>query len=175
MLDLAQDTCHVLQQSFWDIVPVTIVSFIVTFVARVVSFLDLGWLTHCFAIFFILVCRFFRAGIEIHEDVVQHCKDSIARWKHHHPPAQAIHHIDIIHGNALNIAVNKGEALLGFDRIYIGAAVDGSALPRLKKLLKPGGILVGPGRIHIFVDNSQKHMADVFSLTTHYCLVLTLG
>lgn len=121
------------------------------------------------------VCRFFRAGIEIHEDVVQHCKDSIARWKHHHPPAQAIHHIDIIHGNALNIAVNKGEALLGFDRIYIGAAVDGSALPRLKKLLKPGGILVGPGRINIFVDNSQKHMADVFSLTTHYCLVLTLG
>ena len=133
MLDLAQDICPVLQQSFWDIVPVTIVSFIVTFVARVVSFLDLGWLTHCFAIFFILVCRFFRAGIEIHEDVVQHCKDSIARWKHHHPPAQAIHHIDIIHGNALNIAVNKGEALLGFDRIYIGAAVDGSALPRLKK------------------------------------------
>ena len=58
MLDLAQDTCHVLQQSFWDIVPVTTVRFIVTFVARVVSFLDLGWLTHCFAIFFVLFADF---------------------------------------------------------------------------------------------------------------------
>ena len=84
-------------------------------------------------------------GVEIHEDVVQHCKESIARWKQHYPPAQTIHHIDVIHGNALNIATDKGEALLGFDRIYIGAAVDSSVLPRLKKLLKPGGVLVGPG------------------------------
>ena len=84
-------------------------------------------------------------GVEIQEDVVQHCKESIARWKQSYPPARAINHFEIIHGNALNIATNKGEALLGFDRIYIGAAVDGSVLPRLKKLLKPGGILVGPG------------------------------
>ena len=89
--------------------------------------------------------------MEIHEDVVQHCKESIARWKQHYPPAQAIHHIDVIHGNALNIAADKGEALLGFDRIYIGAAVDSSVLPRLKKLLKPGGVLVGPGETQLLI------------------------
>lgn len=85
-------------------------------------------------------------GVEIHEDVAQHCKESIARWKEHHAPARAIHHMDIIHGNALQIAADEGEASLGFDRIYIGAAVDGIVLFRLKKLLKPGGILVGPGK-----------------------------
>jgi protein-L-isoaspartate O-methyltransferase len=85
-------------------------------------------------------------GVEIHADVAQHCKESIARWKEHHAPARAIHHIDIIHGNALHIAADEGEASLGFDRIYIGAAVDGIVLSRLKNLLKPGGILVGPGK-----------------------------
>jgi protein-L-isoaspartate O-methyltransferase len=85
-------------------------------------------------------------GVEIHADVAQHCKESIARWKEHNAPARAIHHIDIIHGNALQIAADEGEASLGFDRIYIGAAVDSIVLSRLKKLLKPGGILVGPGK-----------------------------
>jgi hypothetical protein len=33
---------------------------------------------------------------------------------------------------------------LGFDRIYIGAAIELYQLAMFKKLLKPGGILVGP-------------------------------
>ncbi len=37
-----------------------------------------------------------------------------------------------------------GECALGFDRIYIGADIDCLQLPMFKRLLKPGGILVGP-------------------------------
>lgn len=33
---------------------------------------------------------------------------------------------------------------MGFDRIYIGAAIGIEDLPKFRKLLKPGGILVGP-------------------------------
>jgi hypothetical protein len=34
---------------------------------------------------------------------------------------------------------------VGFDRIYIGAAVDRDEFGKIVKLLSPGGILVGPG------------------------------
>lgn len=88
-------------------------------------------------------------GIEIHEDVVQHCKESIASWKIAYPPARRIHHIDIIRGNALEVDTEKGECALGFDRIYIGAAIEKHQLQQFKKLLKPGGILVGPGKFSI--------------------------
>jgi protein-L-isoaspartate O-methyltransferase len=90
-------------------------------------------------------------GVEIHADVVEHCKESIERWKQSYPPARKIRHLDIIHGNASQIVSDKGEALLGFDRIYIGASVDESTFPRLKNLLKPGGILVGPGKRYLFL------------------------
>ena len=33
---------------------------------------------------------------------------------------------------------------MGFDRIYIGAAIEDYQLPMFKGLLKPGGILIGP-------------------------------
>jgi len=38
----------------------------------------------------------------------------------------------------------RGEGVVGFDRIYIGAAVDRDDLENITKLLTPGGILVGP-------------------------------
>lgn len=53
--------------------------------------------------------------------------------------------IQIIKGNGLNILKTKGESVVGFDRIYIGAAVDKEDLAKITKLLSPGGILVGPG------------------------------
>jgi len=53
--------------------------------------------------------------------------------------------IQIIKGNGLNILQTKGESIVGFDRIYIGAAVDKEDLANITKLLSPGGILVGPG------------------------------
>ena len=66
--------------------------------------------------------------------------------------------IEWVHGNALNINPNKGEAIVGFDRIYIGASVDKEHLPKLTCLLRPGGILVGPGKlsfcgIHVSTSN----------------------
>mmetsp|Transcript_19877 Transcript_19877/g.29871 ORF Transcript_19877/g.29871 Transcript_19877/m.29871 type:complete len:497 (+) Transcript_19877:124-1614(+) len=85
-------------------------------------------------------------GVEIHKDVVQHSLNAISEWK---ADADAdadaeIPCIDMIHGNALNISMQEGEALIGFDRIYVGAAVDPSDLTKFTSLLKPGGVLVGP-------------------------------
>ena len=96
------------------------------------------------------------AGVELHDDVIEHCKASIARWKAHSVKAQddtsTFHFSDgtaadiqIIKGNGLNILKTKGEGVVGFDRIYIGAAVDKENLKEITKLLSPGGILVGPG------------------------------
>lgn len=78
---------------------------------------------------------------------MQHCRESIERWKQRHPPAREIQHLEIIRGNALQIAADQGEALLGFDRIYVGAAIDKSGLAQMKRLLKPGGVLVAPGKL----------------------------
>lgn len=78
--------------------------------------------------------------------MVKHCKEAIDDWQESFPTSWEMRHIDIIRGNALEIHSNKGECGLGFDRIYIGAAIDRESLPSFKKLLKPGGILVGPGK-----------------------------
>lgn len=93
-------------------------------------------------------------GVELHDDVIHHCKASIAKWKSNvveeNGPISTIHFMDntadikIIKGNGLNIIESKGESVAGFDRIYIGAAVDKQALANITKLLSPGGILVGP-------------------------------
>jgi len=81
--------------------------------------------------------------VEIHEDVISHSREAIAAWKKC-PASQGISNIDFIHGNALALNTNKGECALGFDRIYIGAAIEKLNLPMFKKMLKPGGVLVGP-------------------------------
>ena len=87
-------------------------------------------------------------GIEIYPEVVHHCNASINDWKkserfkRNHP--QHFAHLEIVHGNALNVCTSSGESIVGFDRIYIGASVDKSNLPKITKLLSPGGILVGP-------------------------------
>jgi protein-L-isoaspartate O-methyltransferase len=93
-------------------------------------------------------------GVELHADVIEHCKSSIAKWKTNVVDEQGdnstIHFmtdtadIQIIKGNGLDIINSKGESVVGFDRIYIGAAVDKDALANISKLLSPGGILVGP-------------------------------
>jgi protein-L-isoaspartate O-methyltransferase len=83
--------------------------------------------------------------VEIHEDVIRHSKEAIANWKENNPNARGTPNIKIIHGNALELNTHKGECVLGFDRIYIGAAIHKFNLHMFKKMLKPGGILVGPG------------------------------
>ena len=84
--------------------------------------------------------------VEIHEDVIRHSKKAIEVWKKTHSSKQTTHNIDFIHGNALELNPNEGECALGFDRIYIGAAIHKLNLNMFKKMLKPGGILVGPGK-----------------------------
>ena len=101
-------------------------------------------------------------GVEIHEDVIQHCQESIKNWKNaraksacgkrqagsmtSNPEKFCPPHIEILHGNGLNISSTSGESVVGFDRIYIGASVDSIDVMELKQLLSPGGILVGPGK-----------------------------
>jgi hypothetical protein len=94
-------------------------------------------------------------GVELHEEVIQHCKLSIAKWKpnavEEDGPTSIIRFMDktpniqVVQGNGLNILQDKGESVVGFDRIYIGAAVDRDEFGKIVKLLSPGGILVGPG------------------------------
>ena len=86
------------------------------------------------------------SGIEIQDDVVEHSKAAIATWKSNSSVGSGPFSIDIIRGNALHISLEEGECVLGFDRIYIGASIQDEDLPRFKQLLKPGGILVGPGK-----------------------------
>ncbi|KAL7534664.1 hypothetical protein ACHAXR_006022 [Thalassiosira sp. AJA248-18] len=93
-------------------------------------------------------------GVELHDDVIEHCKASIDKWKtntvEERDGISTFHFMDstadiqIIKGNGLNILKTKGESVVGFDRIYIGAAVDKEDLANITKLLSPGGILVGP-------------------------------
>lgn len=103
-------------------------------------------------------------GVELHDDVIEHCKTSIAKWKTNAVEEQGnvstFHFMDttpniqIVKGNGLNIVSDKGESVVGFDRIYIGAAVDKGAFKSIVKLLSPGGILVGPGESFACVTNT---------------------
>lgn len=86
-------------------------------------------------------------GIELYADVVEHCQEAIMAWKATRPNTSALAHIDILHGNGLQIDSRQGESNVGLDRIYIGAAVERRELNQLVALLKPGGILVGPGAL----------------------------
>lgn len=99
-------------------------------------------------------------GIEIHADAIEHCKQAITNWKRESSAAQRMQQIEIIHGNALNLDIAVGECALGFDRIYIGASIEVHQLPMFKKILKPGGILVGP------VDGD---LVKIIRLPSHEC------
>lgn len=93
-------------------------------------------------------------GVELHDDVIQHSKASIAKWRtnmiEEKDGVSTIHFLDdtadmqIVKGNGLSILKTRGESVVGFDRIYIGAAVDKEDLDVIIKLLSPGGVLVGP-------------------------------
>ena len=82
--------------------------------------------------------------VEIFEDVLKHSRKAIGAWKEQLSSNKSSN-IELIHGNALKLNTNKGECALGFDRIYVGAAIDKLDLNMFKKMLKPGGVLVGPG------------------------------
>jgi len=111
----------------------------------------------------ILGPRSLNVGVDIYEDVVQHCRNSINGWKSakmtacgkrrasgtmafnsHRDSVSSIPPIEIIHGNGLEISSCVGESVVGFDRIYIGASIEKADLPNIKSLLCPGGMIVGP-------------------------------
>ena len=119
-----------------------------------------------------------QTGVELHEDVIEHCKASITKWKantvEERDTISVIHFLDatadiqIIKGNGLNILKTKGESVVGFDRIYIGAAVDKDDLANITKLLSPGGILVGPGRFMWFIVDRVDYGNRSHDKTTHF-------
>ena len=85
-------------------------------------------------------------AVDIHEDVLEHARQSIGEWKESRLDEDSLGQIQLLHGNGLCINTDHGEGAVGLDRIYIGAAVAKKYLVQLVQLLKPGGILVGPGQ-----------------------------
>lgn len=85
-------------------------------------------------------------GVEINRATVDHCLASMDRWKAAHRERIDLPHIEFIHGNGLQIDAAIGESLIGYDRIYVGAAVERASLNQLALLLRMGGILVAPGK-----------------------------
>lgn len=83
-------------------------------------------------------------GVEINSSVLEHCHASMGRWKADQDVELA--HMEFFHGNGLHIDASIGESLIGYDRIYVGAAVESSCVKQLASLLRLGGILVAPGK-----------------------------
>lgn len=85
-------------------------------------------------------------GVEIHSDVIDHCHSALEEWHNAKINSElARPHFEIVLGNGLCISANIGESIAGFDRIYVGAAIEREDLIKLVQLLSPGGILVSPG------------------------------
>ena len=83
-------------------------------------------------------------GVEINEETINHCTESVERYKEANPD-EVFPHMEFIHGNGMQIDGSCGESQVGFDRIYVGSAMEErSTLIQLASLLRPGGILVGP-------------------------------
>lgn len=82
-------------------------------------------------------------GVEIKPDVLQHAKNSVLRIKNESDEGLKIPEINLFQGNGLHISL-KGESLLGYDRIYVGAAIEVQHLGSVNKLLAPGGIMIVP-------------------------------
>lgn len=85
-------------------------------------------------------------GVEIHEDVIEHCHSAIEKWQQSDglEGRNKECNIRFAHGNGLHIDHMQGEARVGFDRIYVGATLRSRDLHKLTRLLLPNGVLVSP-------------------------------
>jgi hypothetical protein len=92
-------------------------------------------------------------NVDCHAEAIAHSKAAVDEWKASMPSdgAKDLPDMQFLLGNVLNMDVNQGECLRGFDRIYVGAALEKSNLAPLASLLKVGGILVGPGKCRICI------------------------
>ena len=116
-------------------------------------------------------------GIEIHRDVIAHCQNALKAWSTKKSEGtdtktSTRSHPQIIHGNGLFISSQNGEAMVGFDRMYIGAATERDDLARMSKLLSPGGILVAPGTLDrlgldcTFISTCKFHSTGLYSIVS---------
>lgn len=126
---------------------------------RLLPFIHLQQLCRTFPTSILLRVALFSTGIEIHQDVIDHCHSSLRGWNSSKNATNAARsHPQIICGNGLCISATVGESIVGFDRIYIGAAIERSSLSQISKLLSPGGILVGPGEIYLEMYHGILHV-----------------
>lgn len=90
--------------------------------------------------------KYLKIGIEIHEEALHHCRHAVAAWSEESSTTNTRSQpsMHFIHGNGLDIQSNVGESIVGFDRIYAGAAINKAQLRNIQKLLSPGGVLVAP-------------------------------
>lgn len=95
-------------------------------------------------------------GIELKRDALDHCMASMERWKA--TGVTDLPLMEFVHGNGLNIDCSFGESKVGYDRIYVGAALVGSYLPQLASLLRIGGVLVAPGKCSWYGQNGHTHL-----------------
>jgi precorrin-6B methylase 2 len=114
-------------------------------------------------------------AVEVCPETIVHMMKSIARWKASSSTTDGeIPPIELIHGNALQIDSRQGEAASGFDRIYVGSSVGRTKLDQIAQLLRPGGILVGPGTCDRFlgdrVMSGDGLLRNKHSLS-HQCIV----
>ena len=84
-------------------------------------------------------------GIEINRNAYEHGISAVDHWKEENSHLE-LPLMEFIHGNGLNIDTASGVSVIGFDRIYVGAAIERSKLSQLVSLLRIGGILVVPGK-----------------------------
>lgn len=141
----------------------------------------LPWLSHSL-IFSTSTLLSLSLGVELHGDVIEHCKSSIAKWKtnavEESGHVSTFHFMDstpkihIVKGNGLNIDTEKGESVAGFDRIYVGASVDKDAFRNIVQLLSPGGILVGPGEWYLMIFLFNIIFAQSHSYNIHLSFIV---
>jgi len=98
--------------------------------------------------------------VDINKEALNHCQEAVAAW--HTESSSTTHNNNtnssnnnndnnrtlplmyFIHGNGLNIQPDAGESVVGFDRIYAGAAISSSQQKKIQQLLSPGGVMVAP-------------------------------
>lgn len=98
------------------------------------------------------------SGVEIHQDVIEHCRSALREWASSRNTTYAARsHPQIIRGNGLCISATVGESVMGFDRVYIGAAIERSSLSQISKLLSPRGILVCPSKFFLLAFVGYCH------------------
>ncbi|GKY90528.1 hypothetical protein MPSEU_000026500 [Mayamaea pseudoterrestris] len=84
-------------------------------------------------------------GVDIDAQVLAHSTRAVDEWLDSRANGdKGLAQMEVVHGNGLCISSDQGEGAIGFDRIYVGAAIKKQSMNQLVELLKPGGIFVGP-------------------------------